>query len=120
MRLYLDDDICGDALVKALRKAGHDVRIPADAGLSGHSDALHLAFAIRESRILLSRNYKDYEDLDNLIKVAVGSHPGILVIRRDNAEKRNMQPHDIVHAIRNLERAEVQITNEYTILNVWQ
>ena len=33
MLLYLDDDIIDGVLVKLLRKAGHDVMIPADVGL---------------------------------------------------------------------------------------
>ena len=35
MKLYLDDDSIALALVLALRRAGHDVRTPAEAGLSG-------------------------------------------------------------------------------------
>ena len=42
MKLYLDDDICASLLVAQLRKAGHDVMIPADIGMSGRHDAEHL------------------------------------------------------------------------------
>jgi len=34
MKLYLDDDSIAPALILALRRAGHDVRTPAEAGLS--------------------------------------------------------------------------------------
>jgi hypothetical protein len=55
-----------------------------------------------------------------LIREAQGHHPGILVVRRDDDPRRNMSPHDIVRALRNLENAGVPIANEYIILNAWQ
>jgi hypothetical protein len=42
MLLYLDDDSNAIVLVKLLQKAGHDVQIPADAGISGVEDPEHL------------------------------------------------------------------------------
>ncbi len=47
MRLYLDDDSAQHLLVQLLRKAGHDVQVPVDVGLSGKSDAMHLRHAVR-------------------------------------------------------------------------
>ena len=34
MRLYLDDDTAFPLLARLLRQAGHDVELPADAGLA--------------------------------------------------------------------------------------
>jgi hypothetical protein len=34
MNLYLDEDTAWGILVQALRRAGHDVQIPADVGLA--------------------------------------------------------------------------------------
>src|SRR5712691_5280466 len=102
MRLYLDDDLAGPHLTQMLRNAGHDVLRPADVGLAGEDDVVHFTRAIREDRIMLSRNYRDYENLHDLILEARGHHPGILVIRRDDKSKRNMTRADIVRAIRNL------------------
>lgn len=48
MNLYLDDDCAGKLLVQLLRQAGHDVQIPAEVGLSGANDAVHLRHAIFE------------------------------------------------------------------------
>ena len=45
MLLYLDDDIIETVLVKLLRKAGHDVVIPADGGLAGADDPVHFTRA---------------------------------------------------------------------------
>jgi Domain of unknown function (DUF5615) len=56
MMLYLDDDIAAVALIQALRRAGHDVRVPGEAGLTGASDPVHLRQAIHEGRSLLTRN----------------------------------------------------------------
>ncbi len=33
MRIYIDDDTASAALANLLRNAGHDVRVPADAGM---------------------------------------------------------------------------------------
>src|SRR5437879_1466277 len=48
MRLYLDDDLANPLLAGLLRKAGHDVVLPADVGMSGQDDAVHLTYAIRD------------------------------------------------------------------------
>jgi hypothetical protein len=120
MMLYLDDDSIDPVLVTALRRAGHDVRTPAEAGLAGAHDALHLRQAIREGRALLSRNFTDFEPINFLVHEAKGRHSGILMIRHDNPKKRRMKSHDIVRALRKLEAAGVPIANEYTVLNHWQ
>jgi hypothetical protein len=120
MRLYLDDDVAGAALIQALRRAGHDLRTPRDAGLTGASDPVHFRQAIREGRPILSRNYDDYKELHLLVREALGRHTGVLVVRRDNLQKRNMMPHDVVRALRKLEAAGAPIADEYTILNSWQ
>jgi hypothetical protein len=46
MRIYLDDDSIAKALVGMLRKTGHDVRVPAEIGLTGADDVIHLTRAI--------------------------------------------------------------------------
>lgn len=46
MNLYLDDDTVDKLLIRLLRRAGHDVLIPSDVGLSGKHDPIHLAHAI--------------------------------------------------------------------------
>src|SRR5438128_1988607 len=105
MNLYLDDDIASALLTNLLRQAGHDVRTPRNVGLAGADDAVHLTRSIAEDRILLTRNYDDFQILHNLILQARGHHPGILIVRRDHSGKRNMTPHAIIRALRNLEAA---------------
>ena len=120
MKLYLDDDSIAPVLVMALRQAGHDVRTPAEAGLSGANDPIHFRQAIREGRSLVSRNFGDFEELHDLVVEAQGRHPGVLVIRHDNPKKRRMKAHNIVRALRKLEEAGVPIASEYIVLNHWQ
>jgi len=120
MRLYLDEDTAAALLVQFLRRGGHEVEVPADAGLLGEWDPIQLMHAIQEDRVMLTRNYEDFEDLHNLIDVAQGHHPGILVIRRDDDPRRNMSPRDIVRAIANFEAAGLPIADSYHILNHWR
>ena len=102
MRLYLDDDCASPLLMRLLQSAGHEVRLPAELGLAGKADPIHLTYAIREDRVLLTKNYCDFEDLHNLILQAQGHHPGILVVRQDNDPRRDLTPRGIVRAVRNM------------------
>jgi hypothetical protein len=61
MRLYIDDDSVDPALIRGLRRDGHDVQVPADVGLGGVSDQAHLAHAIRDRRAILTKNHEDFE-----------------------------------------------------------
>ena len=120
MRLYLDDDSAHPLLIRLLRQAGHDVILPADVGMVGKADPVHFIFAAREDRVLISRNYRDFQDLHDLIMQTKGHHPGIFIVRRDNGGKRNLSPRDIVRAIGNLLAAAIPVADQYIILNQWQ
>jgi hypothetical protein len=117
MNLYLDDDIASRLLVALLRRAGHDVQEPADAGTAGKSDPVHLTYAVLQGRALLSFNYRDYQDLHNLVLALQAHHPGILVVRKDNDQRRDLKPPGIVRAIANLLASGVPIPDGYHILN---
>jgi predicted nuclease of predicted toxin-antitoxin system len=120
VNLYLDDDSVDTLLIRLLRHAGHAVQIPADVGISGDDDSVHLAYAIGADRILLSQNHRDFRNLHNLVMQAKGHHPGILIVRKDNDPTRDLKPAGVVRAIRNLEQAAVPLTDEYHILNHWR
>ena len=117
MMLYLDDDFAEALLVTLLRQAGHDVQIPADVGLVGEYDSVHLTHAIREDRALLSRNHDDFENLHDLIMQVQGHYPGLLIVRRDNDPARDLKPSGIVRALRKLLTASVPICDQFHILN---
>jgi predicted nuclease of predicted toxin-antitoxin system len=120
MRLYLDDDSVQGLLAKLLRKAGHEVVLPAEIDMSGKSDPKHLAKAISDNRVCLTKNYKDFSDLHELVLESGGRHEGVLVVRQDNDPTRDLSPKGIVTAIRKLESADVPIANEYIELNHWR
>jgi predicted nuclease of predicted toxin-antitoxin system len=120
MRIYLDDDSAAPLLARVLRQAGHEVEMPADAGLAGEDDAVHLTHAVRQDRVLLTGNYRDFLNLHNLVVQARGRHPGILVVRRDNDPRRDLTASGIVRAIRNLLAANVAVADQFIILNQWR
>ncbi|MCI0681681.1 MAG: DUF5615 family PIN-like protein [Gemmataceae bacterium] len=120
MNIHLDEDMASTVLAGLLEKAGHTVTEPIAAGLAGRSDAVQLAYAIREQRVCLTANHEDFEELHLLIQDAHGRHHGILVVRRENDPTRDLSYKGIVTAIRKLEAANVPIANEYIILNHWR
>jgi predicted nuclease of predicted toxin-antitoxin system len=117
MNLYLDDDSVHGLLILLLRRAGHDVVVPADINMSGHEDPEHLAQAAAGARILLTKNHDDFFLLHELVHVCGGHHPGILVVRKDNDSKRDMSAKAIARAIENLVRSGVPIEDGYHFLN---
>jgi predicted nuclease of predicted toxin-antitoxin system len=120
MKLYLDDDVASPMLAQLLRKAGHNVLLPTEAGWAGSRDADHLRHAIQEDRVCLTRNYDDFQSLHDLVRAVGGHHPGILVVRRDNNPKRNLKPRDVVRAIAKLIGARVPLADQYLTLNQWR
>jgi predicted nuclease of predicted toxin-antitoxin system len=120
MNLYLDDDCIAPVLVSLLRKAGHDVRLPMDFGLSGSVDPIHLRRAVREQRVFLSANHDDFELLHLLVMEAQGQHPGILIIRKDNDASRDMTPRGVIVAIGKMGASGMEVRNEFIILNHWR
>jgi hypothetical protein len=121
VRLYIDDDSVDATLLRLLRRDRHDVEIPADVGLAGSSDQVHFAHAIRDQRAMLTRNYRDFEDLHDLVVAAAnGHHGGVLAVRFDKNPRNNMSPGDIARTVRNLESASVDISDSYHELNHWQ
>jgi predicted nuclease of predicted toxin-antitoxin system len=120
MDLYLDDDSADRLLARLLRTAGHDVRLPVDIGQGGSPDAVHLKYAIRENRVLLSRNHDDFLWLHELIAESRGRYPGIIIVRRDNNPRRDLTARGIVTALANLIESAVQVADQFTILNQWR
>lgn len=120
MRLYLDGDSISALLVRLLRQAGHDVRLPAEIGMAGESDAVHLMHAVLEDRVCLSHSYDDFEDLHNLVLTVHGHYPGILVVRKDNNPKRDLSERGIVRALDKLLAAGIDLTDHFYVLNHWR
>lgn len=117
MRLYVDDDSASGLLIRLLHDVGHDVKTPADAGLAGEDDPVHLTYAVEEGRVFLSGNHDDFRKLHNLIVRTGGVHPGMLIVRRDNNPRRDMSARAIVQSIGNLLASNTSIENQFIILN---
>jgi hypothetical protein len=79
-----------------------------------------MIYVLREGLPLLSKNYEDFELLDELIRACGGHHPGILLIRSEKDRSRNLRPPTIVACIGKLVRAEVPIADQVHILNRWR
>lgn len=120
MNVYLDDDSARGLLIRLLAADGHDVAIPADAGLVGAADPVHLRYTIENSRILLTHNHRDFGDLHELVMASGGHHPGIVVVRRDNDASKDLSPKGIVRALQRFIKAAVQIPDRLHILNQWR
>jgi hypothetical protein len=120
MNLYLDDNTAKFSLVSLLRRAGHQVALPRDAGLGGTSDPRHLAFCAAQRTALITRDHDDFLDLHDLVRATGGRHAGILVVRADNNPARDMKDRDIIRALINLASAAIPIENEFHILNHWR
>ena len=120
MRLYLDEDLESRDLVRAIRKAGHDVQTPLELQMTGESDTAQLTYAIREGRICVTGNYDHFEELHHLVLECGGSHPGIFTIRKDNDRRRDMKPHQIVRAIANVQAFLQTTDGGIFCLNEWQ
>jgi len=116
LRIYVDDCAHDKRLVLLLRAAGHEVVTPAEAGIAGEADEVHMAFAVSQNFILLTKDPDDFAALQASYPV----HPGILVIYQDNDPRRDMTYADIVRSIANLEAAGINLGNCVTSLNQWR
>src|SRR5690348_7383293 len=120
MKLYLDEDSIAAVLVGMLRKAGHDVEVPSEAGMASAADAEQLTHSIRAGRVMLSGNDKDMRRLHLLVLEARGRHPGIVLVRYDNDARRDMTPRGIVTALAKLQAAQPDLSNTLIVLNQWR
>ena len=120
MRLYLDDNLTDRRVVAQLHRAGHTVVLPAAIGHAGASDAHHFAQAIRHTAVLLTRNYKDFIALHDLIRTAGGHHPGLLWVYLENDPTRDMTPRSMAVAIARLAAATVPLGDHVYVLNHWR
>src|SRR5260370_36908215 len=112
MNIYLDDDSADRRLVAYLQKAGHQVTVPAPAGRAGGSDPKHLEYAVRNALAFLTRNYKDFPDLHDLVLSAGGGHLGILIVYAENDPRRDLTPRGIATAVSRLEASRLPLADQ--------
>ena len=103
-----------------MRQAGFDVLTAAEANTLEKSDAVQLAHAIGEQRVLITGNHDDFEDLHDLVLIAGGHHTGILIVRRDNDPTRDLSLRGIARAVENVLRVMPDLRDEFQVLNHWR
>jgi hypothetical protein len=79
-----------------------------------------ILLAVRAGRVLLTRNYRDFDDLHDLAMALQGHHPGILVVRMDNDPRRDLKPRGIVRAIGKLLASGAAVADNNHVLNHWR
>ena len=79
IKLYFDEDTNG-RLVKSLRRAGYDCLTTAEAGQLNASDEDQLALAVREGRVLVTRNKGHFYTLHCAYLETGRHHGGIIIV----------------------------------------
>ncbi|MGK7894665.1 MAG: DUF5615 family PIN-like protein [Xenococcus sp. (in: cyanobacteria)] len=115
LKLFIDEDTQDKLLVRLLRNAGHDVLTVNEVGLMGQNDPTILDFARVNSRLLLTYNCDDFEELHKINQL----HSGILAIYRDADSSKDMSFKTIIKAIANLEAANIPLAKQFISLNQW-
>ena len=90
------------------------------AGRPRSPDPVHFTRAIRDGRVLLTRNARDFRLLHDLVRESGGSHPGILLLHFDNDPAHDLTPRGVATAVAKLESSGVEISNEVHVLNHWR
>ncbi len=80
MRLFLDAHLSGKRIGKALEEAGHDVEKADAPSLEGWDDEPLLELAFSESRVMVTRNGKDFIPIVKKWSREGRSHAGLIVV----------------------------------------
>jgi hypothetical protein len=108
---------CGGALSGWQR---HVVTVPAAVGRAGASDPKQFEYAIRNALTLLTRNYKDFPELHDLVLASGGGHPGILIVYAENDRRRDLTPRGIAVAVSKLEASGLPVSDQLHSVNRWR
>ena len=81
-RLYFDDDVGNNAIMRELRGRGFDVTSSAEVGMRGRPDADHLRFAADAGRVMVSGNRGDFARLHGQWVARGEHHSGIILIEQ--------------------------------------
>lgn len=79
MRLLLDEHM-SPAIAEQLRLRGHDVVSAAEAGVAGLDDAQVLSCAVRDRRVVVTSNIKDFRPLHAAYLTMSTVHYGIVMV----------------------------------------
>ena len=120
MRLYLDDDLDGNALIGLLQRARHQVVSPRIVGTRGVSDEEHLLYAASQALVVLTANAEHFIALHHKWMEQQQGHAGILIVYRENNPARDMNFQQIAQAVTRIEQSRLPLANSYQNLNFWR
>ena len=120
MRLYLDDDLDSNALIRLLRRQGHEVVSPRAVGTRGSADEVHLRYAVENRLVLLTANARDFVELNQSWRRQQRHHNGILIVYRENNPTRDMDFQQIAQAVSEIEQSELRLDDAFNNLNFWR
>ena len=120
MRLYLDDDMDANVLIRFLQDEGHEVMSPRTVAMRGAEDAAHLRYAAAHQCTVVTANVRDFLTLHQTWQEQGRQHAGILALYRENNPQRDMTYAQIARAISRLERAGLPLQNMFHNLNMWR
>jgi len=120
MRLYLDDDMDANALLRFLQEEGHEVMSPRAIAMRGAEDEAHLQHAAVHQCAVVTANVRDFLTLHQTWQEEGRHHAGILALYRENNPQRDMTYAQIARAISRLARAGLPLQNTFHNLNMWR
>lgn len=120
MRVYLDDDLDSNALIRLLRQAGHEVVSPRNVGTRARSDESHLRYAAANALVLLTANARDFVDLHHAWRSRQQDHHGILIVYKENNPVRDLSSQQIANAVTHVEHSGLPLSNALHNLNFWR
>lgn len=117
IRLYLDEDSMGHALVTALRSRGLDVTTALEDGMIDRSDGEHLAHSTRQGRVLFSFNRGDFYQLHTQHMAEGKAHAGIIL-----ANQQQYSTGEVMRRILRLAatRSSAEMRGQIEFLSSWR
>ncbi len=108
MRLLLDENMSDRRLATRLQAQGHDPVLASIVGLLSVTDPRVLIWAITQAVPVVTRDFKDFTDLHDLIMTDGGHHLEILVVWFDNDLRHSLTDRGIATAMSKLESSRVR------------
>jgi len=120
MRLYLDDDMDANVLIRVLQNEGHEVMSPRGVAMRGAEDEAHLRYAAAHQCAVVIANVRDFLVLHQMWQEEERQHAGILALYRENNPQRDLTYAQLARAISRLERTGLPLQNTFHNLNMWR
>lgn len=98
MRFLLDEHL-SPAIAEQLKRRGHDVVSAAEAGLAGLDDAQVLSCAVRDRRVVVTSNIKDFRPLHAAYLTMSNVHYGIVMVPMGKYSQRRDQLGPLITAL---------------------